>query len=62
VGTGFVSRIRAELFFRIEANWARRCGDFLMDGHIAFYTVEAERIVIVGVVDSRMDVRQEMSK
>ena len=34
----------------------------LMDGYIAFYTVEAERIVIVRVVDGRMDVGQEMSK
>jgi len=34
----------------------------LMDGCIAFYTVEAERIVIVRVVDGRMDVGQEMSK
>jgi plasmid stabilization system protein ParE len=28
----------------------------------SFYTVEAERIVIVRVLDSRMDIRQEMSK
>jgi toxin ParE1/3/4 len=34
----------------------------LMNGYIAFYTVEAERIVIVRVLDSRMDIRQEMSK
>jgi toxin ParE1/3/4 len=34
----------------------------LMDGYIAFYTVEAERIAIVRVVDSRMDIGQEMSK
>jgi plasmid stabilization system protein ParE len=33
-----------------------------MNGYIAFYTVEAERIVIVRVLDSRMDVVQEMSK
>jgi toxin ParE1/3/4 len=34
----------------------------LMDGYIAFYTVEADRIVIVPVVDSRMDIEQEMLK
>ena len=34
----------------------------LMDGYIAFYTVEADRIVIVRVVDSRMDIEQEMLK
>jgi toxin ParE1/3/4 len=34
----------------------------LMNGYIAFNTVEAERIVIVRVLDSRMDIRQEMSK
>jgi plasmid stabilization system protein ParE len=33
-----------------------------MDGYIAFYTVGAERIVIVRVVDSRMDLEREMSK
>jgi len=33
-----------------------------MDGYIAFYTVEADRIVIVPVVDSRMDIEQEMLK
>jgi plasmid stabilization system protein ParE len=32
-----------------------------MDGHIAFYTVEADRIVIVRVIDGRMDIKQEMS-
>jgi toxin ParE1/3/4 len=34
----------------------------LMNGYIAFYTVEAERIVIVRVLDGRMDIGQEMSK
>jgi len=33
-----------------------------MNGYIAFYTVEAERIVIVPVLDSRMDIEREMSK
>src|SRR5882724_2564263 len=32
----------------------------LMDGYIAFYTVEADRIVIVRVVDSRMDIEREI--
>jgi toxin ParE1/3/4 len=34
----------------------------LMDGYIAFYIVEADRIVIVRVVDGRMDIEREMSK
>jgi len=29
-----------------------------MDGYIAFYIVEAQRIVIVRVVDSRMDIER----
>jgi plasmid stabilization system protein ParE len=33
-----------------------------MDGCIAFYTVEADRIVIVRVVDSRMDIEREILK
>jgi toxin ParE1/3/4 len=33
-----------------------------MNGYIAFYTVESDRIVIVRVLDSRMDIGQEMSK
>jgi toxin ParE1/3/4 len=34
----------------------------LMNGYIAFYAVEAERIVIVRVLESRMDIEREMSK
>jgi toxin ParE1/3/4 len=34
----------------------------LVDGYIAFYIVEADQIVIVRVVDSRMDIVREMSK
>jgi toxin ParE1/3/4 len=34
----------------------------LMDGYIVFYYVEADQIVIVRVVDSRMDIDQELSK
>jgi toxin ParE1/3/4 len=34
----------------------------LMDGYIAFYVVEADRIVIVRVLDGRMDAKQEMLK
>ena len=33
-----------------------------MDGHIAFYLVEEDRIVIVRVLDGRMDIKREMSK
>ena len=33
----------------------------LMDGYIAFYTVEADQIVIVRVLDGRMDIKQEIS-
>ena len=34
----------------------------LIDGYIAFYMVEAERIVIVRVVDGRRDIERELSK
>ena len=40
----------------------RVAGGLLMNGYIAFYTVEAERIVIGRVLDGRMDIEQEMSK
>jgi toxin ParE1/3/4 len=33
----------------------------LIDGYIAFYRVEADRIVIVRVLDGRMNIRREMS-
>jgi toxin ParE1/3/4 len=34
----------------------------LMDGYIAFYVVEADRIVIVRVLDGRMNMAKEMLK
>jgi toxin ParE1/3/4 len=34
----------------------------LMDGYVAFYIVEADQIVIVRVIDGRMDIEREMSK
>jgi toxin ParE1/3/4 len=34
----------------------------LIDGYIAFYIVETERIVIVRVIDGRKDLEREMSK
>jgi toxin ParE1/3/4 len=34
----------------------------LMDGYIAFYLVEADRIVIVRVLDGRRDFKHEFSK
>ena len=34
----------------------------LIDGYIAFYIVEVDRIMIVRVIDGRMDIEQEMSK
>jgi plasmid stabilization system protein ParE len=34
---------------------------FLIDGYIAFYVVEADRIVIVRVIDGRMNIKREMS-
>jgi toxin ParE1/3/4 len=34
----------------------------LIDGYIAFYIVEVDRIVIVRVIDGRIDIEQEMSK
>jgi toxin ParE1/3/4 len=33
----------------------------LMDGYIAFYIVEPDQIVIVRVVDGRMDAKREIS-
>jgi toxin ParE1/3/4 len=33
----------------------------LMDGYIAFYVVETDRIVIVRVIDGRMNIKREMS-
>ncbi len=32
----------------------------LMDGYIAFYIVEMDRIVIVRVIDGRMNIKREM--
>jgi toxin ParE1/3/4 len=34
----------------------------LMDGYIAFYLVETDRMVIVRVIDSRRDIEHELSK
>ena len=34
----------------------------LIEGYIAFYIVEAERIVIVRVIDGRRDIEREISK
>ena len=34
----------------------------LMDGYIAFYLVETDRIVIVRVIDSRRDIEHEFTK
>jgi plasmid stabilization system protein ParE len=34
----------------------------LMEGYIAFYIVETDRIVIVRVVDGRMNIERELSK
>jgi toxin ParE1/3/4 len=34
----------------------------LIEGYVAFYMVEADRIVIVRVIDGRMDIEQELSK
>jgi toxin ParE1/3/4 len=34
----------------------------LIDGYIAFYIVEVDRIVIVRVLDGRTDIEREMSK
>lgn len=33
-----------------------------MDGYTAFYMVEPDQIVIVRVLDSRMDIERELSK
>jgi toxin ParE1/3/4 len=34
----------------------------LVDGYIVFYYVESDQIVIVRVIDGRMDIEQELSK
>jgi toxin ParE1/3/4 len=34
----------------------------LIDGYVAFYIVEAERVVIVRVIDGRRDIEREISK
>ena len=34
----------------------------LIENHIAFYIVEADRILIVRVLDGRMDISREMSQ
>ena len=34
----------------------------LVEGYIAFYMVEVDRIVIVRVIDGRKDIEQELSK
>lgn len=34
----------------------------LIEGYVAFYTVETDRIVIVRVIDGRRDITSEMSK
>ena len=41
----------------IEANFGHRCG-LLIDGYVAFYLVEPDRIVIVRVIDGRRDIEQ----
>jgi plasmid stabilization system protein ParE len=33
-----------------------------MEGYIAFYIVETDRVVIVRVVDGRMNIERELSK
>jgi len=33
-----------------------------MDGYIAFYLVEADRIVIVRIIDGRRDIQREFSE
>lgn len=33
-----------------------------MDGYVAFYLVETDRIVIVRVIDGRSDIEREFSK
>ena len=34
----------------------------LIEGYVAFYIVETDRVVIVRVIDGRRDIEQEMSK
>ena len=46
----------------IEAELGPSLRGLLIDGYIAFYIVEAERIVIVRVIDGRRDIEREISK
>jgi toxin ParE1/3/4 len=50
----FISRDRSE--FRPSLR------GLLMEGYIAFYIVETDRIVIVRVLDGRMNIERELSK
>jgi hypothetical protein len=46
----------------IEVSWGRPCGGLLIENYIAFYIVETNRIVIVRVLDGRMDISRETSQ
>jgi toxin ParE1/3/4 len=50
------------LLGRDRSEFAPLLRGLLVDQYIAFYTVEAERIVIVRVIDGRRDIEQEMLK
>jgi toxin ParE1/3/4 len=34
----------------------------LVEGYVVFYVVEADRIIVVRVIDGRRDIKQELSK
>ena len=47
---------------RDRSEFGRSLRGLLIDGHIAFYVVQAERIVIVRVIDGRRDIERELSR
>jgi toxin ParE1/3/4 len=47
---------------RDRSELGRPCGGLLIENYIAFYIVETNRIVIVRVLDGRMDISRETSQ
>jgi toxin ParE1/3/4 len=47
---------------RDRSELGRSLRGLLIDGYIAFYIVEADRIVIVRVIDGRRDIEREISQ
>jgi len=47
---------------RDRSEFGQSLRGLLIDGYVAFYIIETDRIVIVRVVDGRRDLESEMSK